>query len=94
MSKCKQILKMLGENIHNARIRRNITMEILAQRSSISVPTLRSLENGGNVNLNILARVLIELGLEKDLLRVGYNDSEGRSLQDQNLKQRARQNDN
>lgn len=89
MSKSKYVLKILGENIHNARLRRNVTMEVLAQRSNISIPTLRSLENGGNVNMNILARVLLELGLEKDLMRVAYNDTEGRQLQDQKLGKRA-----
>lgn len=89
MSKSKIILKVLGENIHKARLRRNITMETLAKNSSISIPTLRSLENGGNVNLNILARVLLELGLEKDLMKVAFGDIDGRMMLDENLKKRA-----
>ena len=90
MKKIEPILKYLGNNIKKARLRRNVTMETLAQNANISIPTLRNIENGKNISLESLIKILIELQLEKDILKIAHSDNEGRNLQDNNLKKRAK----
>lgn len=90
MKKIQPILKHIGNNIQKARLRRNLTMENLANQSNISIPTLRNIENGKNISLESLIKILITLSLEKDLLKIANLDQEGRNLQDDNLKRRAR----
>lgn len=80
------ILKVLGENIKLARLRRKITTTMLAERAGMSRTTLRKVENGNSsVTLGAYASVLFCLGLEKDLLMIGKDDPLGRRLQDAGL---------
>ena len=58
MKKIEPILKYLGNNIKKARLRRNVTMETLAQNANISIPTLRNIENGKNISLESLIKIL------------------------------------
>jgi len=81
----------IGSNIRNARRRRKIKMESLAQQSGISRPTLSSIEAGSlGVSLGSFLAVLSALGLEKDILRVAYNDTAGRQMQDKDLNERIK----
>lgn len=78
-----EILKALGENIHLARLRRKISTTMLAERAGMTRNTLRSIERGDSgVTLGAYANVLFCLGLEKDLLLIGNDDTLGRKLQD------------
>ena len=78
-----EILKALGENIHLARLRRKISTTMLAERAGMTRNTLRSIERGDSgVTLGAYANVLFCLGLEKDLLLIGDDDTLGRKLQD------------
>jgi transcriptional regulator with XRE-family HTH domain len=82
----QEILRTLGENLHLARLRRRISTTMLAERAGMSRTTLRSIERGDSgVTLGAYANVLFCLGLEKDLLLVGKDDSLGRKLQDAGL---------
>lgn len=82
----EDILKTLGENIKLARLRRKITTTMLAERAGMVRVTLRKVENGDSgVTLGAYASVLFCLGLKKDLLLVGQDDSLGRKLQDADL---------
>ncbi|HAL86200.1 MAG TPA: transcriptional regulator [Deferribacteraceae bacterium] len=84
----EDILKTMGENIKLARLRRKITMVMLAERAGIGRVTLRKIENGDSgVTLGAYASVLFCLGLEKDLLLIGRDDPLGRRLQDAELTQ-------
>ena len=85
------ILETFGENIRLARLRRNISSSLQAERAGISRPTLTMIEKGApTVSLGSYIQVLVTLGLEKDLLKVAADDELGRKLQDLNLPVRQR----
>ena len=89
--KTKLILEQLGENIRLARLRRNISTSLQAERAGISRPTLNMIEKGSpSVCLGNYVQVLVSLGLEEDLLKVAADDELGRTLQDLNLPVRLR----
>ncbi len=83
MPKQMQVLRVLGENIQFARLRRKMPAIQLAARASISRKTLYNIEQGvASVAIGHYLQVLFVLGLEKDFLLVAANDSLGRKLQD------------
>lgn len=87
-----KILTSFGENIKLARLRRKLSTAQVAERASISRPTLLSIEKGlPSVSIGAYAQVLFVLSLEKDLLKVAGDDLLGRKLQDLGLivKERA-----
>ena len=85
------ILKEFGENIRLARLRRDVTAKLTAERAGISVVTLAQIEKGApSVALGNYVQVLVTLGLEKDILKVAADDELGRKLQDLGLKPRRR----
>lgn len=89
--KTAAILETLGENIRLARLRRNVSSALQAERAGISRPTLTMIEKGSpSVSLGSYVQVLVALGLEKDLLKVAADDELGRKLQDLNLPVRQR----
>jgi transcriptional regulator with XRE-family HTH domain len=82
---CK-ILEEVGENIKLARLRRNLTMEQVAERAGIARSTLWQVEKGQpSVSFGVYAQVLFVLGLEKDILKLAGDDILGRKLQDAEL---------
>lgn len=81
-----KILEEAGENIKLARLRRNLTMEQVAERAGIARSTLWQVEKGvPSVSFGVYAQVLFVLGLEKDILQLAGNDILGRKLQDAEL---------
>ncbi len=81
-------LKILGENIRLARLRRKISTVMLSERAGMSRNTLRSIERGESaVTLGAYASVLFCLGLDKDLLLIAKDDLLGRKLQDLRMTQ-------
>ena len=84
--KASRILAELGENIKLARLRRRLSMEMVAERAGISRATLWQVEKGAaSVAMGIYCQVLFVIGLEKDLLKVAVDDELGRKLQDAEL---------
>lgn len=82
----EQDLQLVGEQIRLARLRRNLSMEQIAQRASCSIPTLSKVEKGNpTVSMGIYLRVLHALGLGKDILKLASEDPLGRNLQDLEL---------
>jgi transcriptional regulator with XRE-family HTH domain len=81
----------LGERIRLARLRRGLTMMQTAERANISRETLKRAESGdGGTSLAVLLRVLVVLGLDKDLALIAADDVLGRKLQDLALPVRRR----
>ena len=52
----------LGEQIRTERLRKNMTMQVLATEAGISEQTLRSLEEGSGSRVETLIRVVRALG--------------------------------
>ena len=78
-----KILKVLGEHIQLARLRRRLSAEQIAERTGISRKTVYNIEQGSpTVAIGSYLQVLFVLGLEKDLLMVAAQDPLGRKLQD------------
>ena len=87
MPKTQEMLSILGEQIKLARLRRNISANLAAERAGISRATLWHVEKGNpSVAIGIYANVLHALnGLDKDLMLVAKDDEFGRQLQDLNI---------
>ncbi len=89
--KTERMLETLGENIRLARLRRRISVDLMAERAGISRATLWSVEKGApSVGMGTYVQVLTILGLEKDLIKVALDDELGRKLQDAGLPLRKR----
>ena len=79
----KRALDSLGENIKLARLRRRISMRLLAARSGVSASTLCRIEAGnGTVSINSYTKVLHSLGLISCIEKLALDDELGRKLQD------------
>ncbi len=88
----QDILAKMGEQIKLARLRRNLPVELVAERADISRATLWKVEKGDpSVAIGIYAAALHALGnMDTDLLLVAKDDALGRTLQDLNLPVRRR----
>lgn len=87
MPDTQKALEIMGEQIKMARLRRNLTMELVAERAGISRATLWAVEKGTpTVAIGTYAAVLHALGgMDKDLKLVAKDDEFGRRLQDLKL---------
>lgn len=88
----EEILKTMGEQIKLARLRRDLSAELVAERAGISRASLWKVEPGSPaVAIGIYAAVLHALGdMDKDMLLVAKDDEMGRQMQDLNLMTRKR----
>lgn len=88
----EEILKTMGEQIKLARLRRDLSAELVAERAGISRASLWKVESGSPaVAIGIYAAVLHALGdMDKDMLLVAKDDEMGRQMQDLNLMTRKR----
>lgn len=89
----QKILVSLGERIRLARLRRKMSAQLLAERSSISRMTLHRAEKGHPaITLGTYLRILAALQLENDFNLLAKDDELGRRLQDLELKKQRVQN--
>lgn len=89
----KKTLEKLGADIKDARLRRRIPMDLIAERAGITRPTLVKVENGdAGTSIGIYAKVLFILGLEKNLANIAdiRNDTVGIMISNEELPQKAR----
>lgn len=84
MPKTTEYLKTMGEQIKLARLRRNLTASLVAERAGISRQTLVSIEKGSpSVAIGFYAAALHGIsGLDKDFTLIAKDDELGRKLQD------------
>jgi transcriptional regulator with XRE-family HTH domain len=86
-------LRKLGQDINDARRRRRITAQLMAQRAGLSRSTIGKIEKGDpTTSMGSYGSVLFVLGMEKRLsdLVDSMHDLIGRRLEDENLPQRVR----
>jgi transcriptional regulator with XRE-family HTH domain len=86
-------LRKLGRDIKDARRRRRIAMAIVAQRASVSKPTLIRIERGEpKVSIGSYATVLFVMGMAERLadLADARSDPVGLRLEEENLPKRIR----
>ena len=70
------ILSTMGEQIKQARLRRNISVELLAERADVSTSTVYKVEKGDpNTSIGVYAAILHGIqGMDKDLLLVAQDE--------------------
>ena len=84
-------MQTVGEQIRLARLRRNLSVAQVAERTSCSHMTIARIEKGApTVSFGIYLRVLYALQLDDDILLLAQKDEMGRALQDLALKHRER----
>jgi transcriptional regulator with XRE-family HTH domain len=89
----RRALRKLGADIRDARKRRRIPLELLAQRALTSHVTMIKVERGEpSVSMGVYANVLYALGLVERLGMVAdrAHDEVGQALEAERLPQRAR----
>jgi len=92
-SAARRAIRELGIDIREARLRRNIPMDVLAGRAFTSRTTLRRVEQGDpGVSMGVYAAVLHSLGLLDGLRRSASlaHDEVGQTLAGAALRERAR----
>lgn len=92
MPQTEAILETMGEQIKMARLRRKLSVQLVAERAGISRATLWSVEKGSpSVAIGAYAAVLHALNnMDSDFLLIAKDDELGRKLQDLNMPTRAR----
>ena len=89
--KLEDKMKVVGEQIRLARLRRDLSIAQVAERATCSPVTISRVEKGApTVAIGIYLRVLYALQLDDDILLLALKDEIGRGLQDLRLKQRER----
>lgn len=86
-------LRTIGNNIKEARIKRRLTMQLVAERAGISFLTLRNVEKGcATVSMGIYAKVLFAIGLIDNLYELANPDKDevAKILSSKHLPKRVR----
>lgn len=79
-------MRAFGERLKLARLRRELSTALFAERVGISRDTLNRLEKGDpNIALGTYLRALRVLGLDADINALARDDELGRKLQDLRL---------
>ncbi len=87
----RRALAAMGERIRLARLRRKLSMAIVATRADISRTTLYAVESGDAAcTMGTYFRVLAVLSMSGDFDRLAADDSLGRKLQDLGLEPHPR----
>ena len=89
--KLEEKMKVVGEQIKLARLRRDLSLAQVAERATCSPLTVYRIEKGSpTVAIGIYLRVLYALQLDDDILLLAKDDELGRQLQDMALTTRQR----
>ena len=92
ISHVQRNLTELGKQIKLARLRRNLSAELIAERAGISRSTLYAIEKGTHsVSIGAYAMVLHAIGgLDKDLLLVAKDERMEQTMRELQLSVRKR----
>lgn len=86
---CK--LRELGARIKRARLRRNISAEMLSEEAGIGESTFYAIERGAStVSIGAYAAVLFVLGIDSDFDTIAIDEKAKKQLYEQNLVKRKR----
>ena len=88
-----KVLNKLGKDLRDARLRRRITVELMAERAGLSRATITKIEKGDpTTSLGAYSSVLFVLGLTERLNETAdlSNDFLGRHLEEEELPKRIR----
>lgn len=89
--KLEEKMKVVGEQIKLARLRRDLSLIQVAERATCSPLTVSRIEKGTpTVAMGIYLRVLYALQLDDDILLLAKEDKLGRQIQDMELSTRHR----
>ena len=84
-------IAIVAEQIRLARLRRDLSIEQVAERAQCSRLTVSKLEKGlPTVSIGVLLRVLYALQLGDDILQIARDDKLGHIIQDIEVKNRKR----
>lgn len=87
--KLEEKMKVVGEQIKLARLRRDLSLTQVAERATCSPLTVSRIEKGTpTVAIGIYLRVLYALQLDDDILLLAKEDKLGRQIQDMELSMR------
>lgn len=87
----RRLLAAMGENIRMARLRRDLSLQSVAQRAGLSINTVVAVERGSEgAGMGAVANILQVLGLAEDMILLAKDDVLGRKLQDLELRPRKR----
>ena len=90
MPKALKSLKIFGQNLKLARIRRRISAAMMCERAGVSHATLTAIEQGKpSVSMAGYMSVLFCLNMHTDMEKVALDDVLGRELQDLQLPKRV-----
>lgn len=91
MPDTKKILEKVGDQIRRARLRRNISVEVITEQVGISDATFYAIEKGlPTVSIGAYAAVLAVLELDKDLELIALDEEGRKQFWEQNLQRRKR----
>ena len=96
MPSTQKILSQMGEQIRLARLRRNISSALAAERAGISQTTLRRIEQGDpTVTMGAYAVALHALhAMDKDLLLIAKDDELIKTLREIELNAKKKEHNN
>ena len=90
-AKMAENIAIVAEQIRLARLRRDLSIEQVAERAQCSRLTVSKLEKGlPTVSIGVLLRVLYALQLGDDILQIARDDKLGHIIQDIEVKNRKR----
>ena len=86
-----KILEKMGAQIKRARLRRNISVEMITEKIGISESTVSAIEKGtSTVSIGAYAAVLTILELDHDLEAVAFDEEGKKQFREHNLQKRKR----
>lgn len=91
LPKIQKNIEIMGNQIKLARLRRKLSVELVAKRAGVSRASVWAVEKGSpSVAIGIYAAVLLAIGMPDELTLIAKDDVLGRTLQDLDLPMRKR----